>query len=665
MKKVLILTAGFGEGHNAAARNLRDALEIVSEEVKVEVLDLFESSYGSMNTLARKTYLGMVQYAPSVWGGIYSLLDNSKFVEGRLGSFTRLKNALSDILHEAQPDCVVSTYPVYAHVIKELYRDYAERPFRFITIVTDSITINSAWFRAPSDLYCVPNEASAEVLRAAGIPKSQIETRGFPVSHLFAEKPTLPLQTPTGDEIRRILYIINTGKKKAGKVIDRLLEIPKTELTITCGRDAELKDKLMERTREHKHRVHVLGWTNQMPQLLLSHHLVISKAGGATVQEAIAARCPMIVNQVIPGQEEGNARLISDYQLGAVAERNREVSELVEDALKHKAELWLAWRKNLARIAKPDASLRLAELVLDECEHTDPSKKKVKLFQAPVVPTRPAVPVGSGGGPRSLLCDFHIHTTYSDGKLSVPEVIDFYGQFGFDCICITDHLADPRRLIGKLVRLSRLTISEDQLDEYFDVIERERRRAWRKYGMIVMTGIEFNKDGYTSKTSAHLLGVGLKSPIPSSLDLPETIAHIHAQNGLAVASHPHVMKSEWGKNTLYLWENHEKFAPLIDAWEIANRHNIFDCIGMKRLPFLANSYFHKPKHIYSWKTLLHCEKNEDAIKECVRKNEHVSITLFRENTPALRMESPATSRMDETVVQLPSEVPMVAAKFLS
>lgn len=665
MKKVLILTAGFGEGHNAAARNLRDALEIVSEEVKVEVLDLFESSYGSFNTLARKTYLGMVQYAPSVWGGIYSLLDNSKFVEGRLGSFTRLKNALSDILHETQPDCVVSTYPVYAHVIKDLYRDYAERPFRFVTVVTDSITINSAWFRAPSDLYCVPNEATAQVMREAGVNKAQLVVTGFPVSHLFSEKTILPMHTPTGDEPRKILYIINTGKKKAGKVIDRLLDIPKTELTITCGRDAELKDKLMERTKEHKGRVHVMGWTNQMPQLMLSHHLVISKAGGATVQEAIAARCPMIVNQVIPGQEEGNAQLITDFKLGAVAERNRVVADLVEEAFKHKAAQWLEWRKNLTKIARPDASLRLAEVVLAECEHTDPSKKKVKLFEAPMVPIRPLEPVSSGGPARSLLCDFHIHTTYSDGKLSVPEVVDFYGQHGFDCICITDHLADPRRIIGKLARLSRLVISEDQLDEYFDVIERERRRAWRKYGMIVMAGIEFNKDGLTEKTSAHLLGVGIKSPIPSALDLPETIAHIHAQGGLAVASHPHIMKSEWGKNTLYLWENHEKFAPLIDAWEIANRHNIFDCIGMKRLPFLANSDFHKPKHIYSWKTLLHCEKNEEAIKECVRKNEHVSITLYRENHPAIRLPEPVSAHSDQPMIHLSPEAPLVAAKMLS
>src|ERR1700691_182258 len=153
--------------------------------------------------------------------------------------------------------------------------------------------------------------------------------------------------------------------------------------------------------------------------------------------------------------------------------------------------------------------------------------------------------------------------------------------------------------------------------------------------MLVMTGIEFNKDGYTKKTSAHLLGIDLKSPIDASLDIPEIIAKIHSQGGLAVASHPHIMKSEWGKNTLYLWENQEKYAPLLDAWEIANRDNIFNDIGLKRLPFIANSDFHKPKHIYSWKTLIYAEKDCEAIKDCVRKNEHVPIPLSRdfENAP--------------------------------
>ncbi len=637
MKKVLILTAGFGEGHNTAARNLRDALELISDDAKVEVLDLFESSYGAFNTLAKNVRQGVAQYAPRIWGGIHSVLDNPAFLENRLTGFARLKNALGDILHETQPDCVVSVYPVYAHVIQELFRDYSERPFKLITMITDSITVNPAWHRAASDLYCVANEPTASVLKAARIPEAQIRVTGFPVSHLFTAAPAARLDPPVYGEPRRILCIINTGKKKAGKMINRLLEIPDTLLTVTVGRDAELKSRLLELTRDQAGRVRVLGWTNQMPQLMLESHLVIGAAGGALVPEAIAARCPMIVNQVIPGQEEGNAQLIRDYRLGAVAERNREVPELVKEAFAHNARLWHEWRNNLARFSKPDAALRLAEAVLAECEAADPTRKKTGLFEAARAPARDA----GGEEARMLLCDFHIHTNYSDGKLSVPEVVDFYGRLGFDCICITDHLADPRRLIGKLARLSNMTVGENQLDEYFEVLERERRRAWKKYRMIVLSGIEFNKDGYTQKSSAHLLGIGLQSPIPAALDLPETIARIHAQGGLAVASHPHIMKSEWGKNTLYLWENHEKFAPLIDAWEIANRLNIFDCVGMKRLPFLANSDFHKPKHIYSWKTLLYCGKSAAAVLECVRRNEHVSITLYREDNQFTRQSKPA------------------------
>lgn len=169
--------------------------------------------------------------------------------------------------------------------------------------------------------------------------------------------------------------------------------------------------------------------------------------------------------------------------------------------------------------------------------------------------------------------------------------------------------------------------------------------------MLVMAGLEFNKDGCRPKTSAHLLGIDLREPIPPNLDLLETIAEIHAQQGLAVASHPHVMKSEWGKNTLYLWQNQERFAPLLDAWEIANRDNLFTPVGLKRLPFLANSDFHKPKHIYSWKSVLDCPKDPDAIKECIRRNERVSITLYR---PRERC------RPEGDVVLMPAPAPVVS-----
>ena len=417
MKKILILTAGFGDGQNAAARNLRDAIELLDENARAEVLDLFADSYGGFNTFARKTYLGVVQYAPKLWSGIYSLLGNP-FVEKQLGGFTRLQSTLEKVLEETQPDCVVSTYPVYAHVVKKIYQNRHERPFRLITVVTDSITVNSAWFRAPSDYFCVANEATAEVLRAGGVTEKQIKTLGFPVNPAFANPPA-ELQPPVGREPRRVLYIINTGKKKAGKAIDRLLELDNVHLTITVGRDPDLRSRLLERTRKQADRVRILGWTNQMPELMMSHHLVIGKAGGAIVQEAVAARCPMIVNQVIPGQEEGNAELIWRFGLGAIAEKNREVAELVENAFAKRAAQWSEWRENLRKLSRPDAALRIAELILDESGHDKRGRKPVKLFEtAPARVMRPAATAnGNGVHPQMLLCDFHIHSNYSDGKL--------------------------------------------------------------------------------------------------------------------------------------------------------------------------------------------------------------------------------------------------------
>jgi len=61
-----------------------------------------------------------------------------------------------------------------------------------------------------------------------------------------------------------------------------------------------------------------------------------------------------------------------------------------------------------------------------------------------------------------------------------------------------------------------------------------------------------------------------------------------------------------------------KLAPRPDAWESANRNNIFNDIGLKRLLFIASSDFHKPKHIYSWENLIHAWKDAEAIKDCIR-----------------------------------------------
>jgi processive 1,2-diacylglycerol beta-glucosyltransferase len=97
----------------------------------------------------------------------------------------------------------------------------------------------------------------------------------------------------------------------------------------------------------------------------MSHHLLISKAGGATVQETIAAKTPMLITQVVPGQEEGNARLLLDHECGALAETAEAIVRRVKETLNNGTEIWHGWERNISRLSKPDAALVIARFILD------------------------------------------------------------------------------------------------------------------------------------------------------------------------------------------------------------------------------------------------------------------------------------------------------------
>jgi processive 1,2-diacylglycerol beta-glucosyltransferase len=623
MKKILIFTAGFGEGHNTAARNIRDAIEhIAADEARVEVLDLFDSCYGKLNDFFRKAYIAAINRTPRVWGKIYNVIDGTQFVESNMAVLTKMKRAMSDVLTQLEPDAVVSTYPIYNYVIDAIYADGRSKNFSQITVVTDSITVNSVWYRCASDYFLVANEDTAAVLRNASVPEQQIRIFGFPVTYRFAELPDDRYQEGSSGP-RRVLYLINSGKKEAPDLVHRLGKRSDIQLTVIVGRDMALRKEIEGEVASTANPVKILGWTNRMPELLTNHHLVITKAGGATVQEAIAARTPPIISQVVPGQEEGNARLIVENECGCLAPAPEAILAALDNAFANGEERLKTWLSNIAKLSKPDASLQIARFILETAVPENAPPKKVPH----VLPAR-----ASGKDDRSvLLCDLHTHTDFSDGKLNVRELVDFYGQRAFDVLCVTDHICDHTKLLGKMTNLTGLVLTLDQVEEYFQTIQGEKKRALNKYGMILMSGLEFNKDGLTRKSSAHLLAIDLKEPIDPGLSIMQTIAEIHAQGALAIASHPHEFKTHWGKNTLYFWENIHQYAPLLDAWEVANRDDLFNPIGLKRLPFVANSDFHKPKHIFSWKTVLFCEKDPEAVKQCIRVNRDVSITLYRDH----------------------------------
>ena len=88
----------------------------------------------------------------------------------------------------------------------------------------------------------------------------------------------------------------------------------------------------------------------------MTHHVVVSKAGGATTQEAIAACCPMIVNQIVPGQEEGNYELLRRRNIGSLSQTPEEVISSLRNAFSNSGNVWESWHNSLMTLTQPKAA---------------------------------------------------------------------------------------------------------------------------------------------------------------------------------------------------------------------------------------------------------------------------------------------------------------------
>ena len=357
MPKVLLLTAGYGEGHNAAARGLHAAL--IELGADAEIVDLFALAGGAWYERSRRGYLDLINRAPQVWAAFYALID--KVPAGALSApfLGKMRRVLAQIIAEKKPAAIVSVYPSYGYLLDRLYPSGTRRPFAFHTVVTDSITINSIWHRCTSDTFLVPNVDSAAVMVRAGVPAESVRVFGFPVPPRFARDRPARLAPPPP----RILYMINAGKDHAPAIVARLLSIAGLKLTVTVGRDDVLRARIEQAAAGRPIEIH--GWTDRMPELLMTHHLLIGKAGGAAVQETIAACTPMLITSVVPGQEEGNAQLLFQNECGALCATPDALGAKIEHLFAGDAATWRAWEQNITRLSKPDAALRIAKFVLE------------------------------------------------------------------------------------------------------------------------------------------------------------------------------------------------------------------------------------------------------------------------------------------------------------
>ena len=235
-----------------------------------------------------------------------------------------------------------------------------------------------------------------------------------------------------------------------------------------------------------------------------------------------------------------------------------------------------------------------------------------------------------------LLCDFHVHTRWSDGKLSVAEVVDLYGSTGkFDVIAITDHILMKNDLLARAGRIATLGrraygVREVDFDAYLDDIRLQADRALRQYNMLVVAGAEITQNRLRGKKNSHIIALDITKYISADQSADAILREIRRQGAVSVACHPHHRTTRRIEiSTCYLWDNRRSLSDLVDVWEAANRDDLFSVTSLKHYPYVANSDFHKPKHLYSWKTLLRCDKTWPAVRAALKSNVDVGLVLYR------------------------------------
>lgn len=217
-----------------------------------------------------------------------------------------------------------------------------------------------------------------------------------------------------------------------------------------------------------------------------------------------------------------------------------------------------------------------------------------------------------------FLADLHVHSRFSDGQMTIPELVDFYGRRGFGAIAVTDHVCEESTWLGRAARYLSWTLTESSFDLYLDTIREEAARAWRKYRLRLIPGFELSQNSLRHHRSAHILGLGVSKFLRAEGEVETLARKIRDQGALTVAAHP-LSTGRAEIQTLHLWHRRHELAPLFDAWEVATGVHWFAEVRGSGLPMLATSDLHRPAQIRSWKSVFDCERHPDAILEAIRK----------------------------------------------
>jgi processive 1,2-diacylglycerol beta-glucosyltransferase len=366
-RRVLILTASYGSGHNRVAQTL--AAEFERAGATARVVDHFrELVHPVFDDASRSLYYGILRRTPLLWGAAYWLADQLSVSSPLLVRLNRLgMRKLRRLMLAERPDHVVSVHPTPVAALSELRaRGLGVPPHT--TVFTDFVA-HTQWIYPNVDRYCVPAEEIAHDLMARGVPRERVVVTGIPVAPEFTvptDRAAARLALGLSPRVPVLLFMDGSGggfgrlEDATRKILE--MEEPLQALVVT-GREERLEAHLRGLAAGRESRVKVFGFVDNVRQLMAAADFLVTKAGGLTLGEALAAELPVISFGSLPGQEARNERFAAMAGVALVARSDAQLHRVIAAALRDPV-LLRNIRERVHLYRRPQASRTIVDLVL-------------------------------------------------------------------------------------------------------------------------------------------------------------------------------------------------------------------------------------------------------------------------------------------------------------
>ncbi|MDD3363570.1 MAG: glycosyltransferase [Syntrophomonas sp.] len=338
--RVLVFSATFGAGHVRAAEALIESIRKINPYAEIKHLDCWAILSKKFNTVLTDFYIEMIKRTPKLWGKLYygtSEISPDSIVQRFLNNTGQRKYL--KYIDSFQPDFIICTYPTVAGVLAQL-RSKKLLNIPLVVVITD-YAIHNQWIHTGVDLYIVGCNDIYNSFVARGIDPDTIKVTGIPVSPKFeCDLNRTEIMVGLGLIPNRPTCLIMGG---AYGVLSELKQLCRTladtlvpsQTIVVCGKDNNLYNSLDEVIENARNPIVRFGFVRNVEELMSAADIVITKAGGLTVSEALTKRLPIIIYKPIPGQEQENASYLEKIGAGITAHSLKELEKILLFLLDH------------------------------------------------------------------------------------------------------------------------------------------------------------------------------------------------------------------------------------------------------------------------------------------------------------------------------------------